>query len=619
MLRERLKKIPNEPGVYIYKDSQGKVIYVGKAKALKRRVSSYFQKSHGDNPKIQLLVELIDSFDFIVTDTEFEALVLENTLIKRYQPVFNTSLRDDKTYPYLAITYSDDFPRVFVTRELHRKGTLYFGPYTQVRALRDTLDFLRSIFPIRTYARKRPTNPRAKPFMDYHIKWSLSGDMKRLDEASYREVINHVIDFLEGRDQTIVKTLEQDMKRASDEMEFERAARFRDRIVAARYLQEQQKVVSSERIDRDVIGLVDYDGHVYARVLFVRGGKLIGSRGFVVEKDQIENDALTSLIETYYNQADSIPEEVLLPHEIQDKEVIEAWLRTRRGRRVAILTPKRGEKLDLIKMAMANAKYAFEVYRINEVEKVERAETILEEMQRDLKLSGIPYRIECYDISTLQGNQSVGSMVVFENGRPSKRNYRKFKIKKVEGQDDFASMQEVLRRRLTHLIEPIPEGKFAARPDLLIVDGGKPQLSAAVKVLEELSLEIPVMALAKKEEELYVPGEKEPLVLSKRSPTLNLIRYIRDEAHRYAVTFHRALRSKQMLLSTFDTIPGVGSKRKKVLIEFFGTPEDIYHATLDQLKGVPGIPEVVAEDIYDYLHEGARSRELRAGIGRREE
>ncbi len=602
-LSGRLKKVPNKPGVYLFKDSHDKVIYIGKAKQLKKRMSSYFQKSHADNPKTQLLVELIRSFDFVVTDNEFEALILENNLIKRYQPAFNTDLRDDKTYPYIAITNDDDFPRVYVTRELHRKGTLYFGPYTRVYPLRKTLDLLRSIFPIRTYASKRPSRPSSRSYLDYHIKWGLSGKMDQLDKDEYRKVIDQVIAFLEGRDQSIVDALKKEMNQASENLEFEKASRLRDRIEAATSIQRRQRVVSTKPHNQDVIGLITGENYVYARILFIRQGKLIGSRGYVLDSQQIENDALTSFVEAFYNQSDSIPSEVLLPADVTDQQMIETWLSNRRGKKVSLKVPVRGEKRRLVQMAIANAKYAYEVYRIHESETSRKEALVLSKLQKQLSLPLFPYRIECFDISTLQGSDTVGSMVVFENGLPKRSDYRKFKVKMVEGLDDYASMVEVIKRRLRYLADLMPEAQFSTRPDLIVVDGGKPQLSAALKAINELGLkDIPIVALAKREEELFLPGQSDPLILQKRSSALNLIRHLRDEAHRFAIQFHRDLRGKKMLLSTFDSIPGVGKKRKRILIKYFGSPEGIFKATLGQLQACPGVPQNVATEVFEYLH-----------------
>lgn len=602
-LREQLKKVPDKIGVYLFKDAKGRVLYIGKARSLRKRMSSYFQKAHVESPKIQVMVDKVADFDFFVTDNEVEALILENNLIKRYRPPYNTDLRDDKSYPYLAITYEDEFPRVYVTRELHRKGTRYFGPYTKVYALRKTLDTLRSIFPIRTYTKARPTRPVRSPYLDYHIKWGFAPGTAAIGRKTYRKVISHVIDFLEGRDRSLVDDLEKEMKRAANNLDFERAARLRDRIQAARYMLEGQKVVSLTRKYRDVIGMVEEGDEVYARVLFIRGGRLIGSRGYTLDREQVEGDALTTFVKLFYAEAETIPPEVLLPKAIAEKSLIESWLMEKRGGKVSLVLPVRGEKKELVEMAMTNAKYSYEFYKIRGKEKAEKAAWLLAELKRDLNLSSMPHRIECFDISTLRGHETVGSMVVFEDGEPKRSDYRKFRIRRVEGQDDFASMVEVLKRRLRHLIEPIPEERFAARPDLLVVDGGKPQLSAALKAMHDLGIKgIPVIALAKREEEIYAPGWSEPLALSMDAPSLNLIRHLRDEAHRFAIGYHRGLREKAMVASVFDEIPGVGEERKRLLLKHFGSPDAISRATIDQLKSVPHLPDKLAEIIYKHFH-----------------
>ncbi len=587
----------------MFKDAVGRVLYVGKARELRKRVSSYFRVSHPDRPKIELMMGKIDSFDFVVTDTEVEALILEKNLIKKYDPPFNSDLRDDKSYPYLAITAEEEFPRVFLTRELHRKGTLYFGPYTNVHALRTTLDILRSVYPIRTYSRKRPSG-NARPFLDYHVKWALNPGSTPTDSAEYRTIIKNVIAFLEGRDASILKELKAKMTEASAVMEYERAARLRDRIEAVEYLMEGQKVVSRSSIDRDIIGIATGDGTIYARILFVRGGKLIGSRGYALAAEQIEEDILGAVVERFYAEAAQIPAEILLPENIAEKDVIEVWLTEKRGRKVALLVPARGEKKDLVEMAAANAKYAFELYRIRGRGGEERATWLLGELKKDLGLKEMPFRMECFDISTLQGTETVASMVVFENGKPRKAEYRRFRIKWVPGQDDFAAMVEVLKRRLQHVGRDEPGNKFATRPDLIVLDGGKPQLSAALRAEDELNMRgIPTVALAKREEEIFLPGLAEPLRLPRASASLNVVRHLRDEAHRFAITYHRGLRAKTMLASALDTISGVGKMKKKALIRQFGSPAAIYDASTEELAAAPGISKALAETIYQHLHQ----------------
>jgi excinuclease ABC subunit C len=592
-----------KPGCYLFKDQTGRILYVGKAKALRKRVTSYFQKSHNDRPKIELMMDKIDSFDFVVTTTEVEALILEKNLIKKHNPPFNSDLRDDKSYPYLAITAEEEFPRVFVTRELHRKGTLYFGPFTNVHALRTTLDILRSVYPIRTYARQRPAG-KSRPFLDYHAKWILTPGLVPTDPAEYAEVIKKVVAFLEGRDTRVLKDMKNNMALASAAEEYEKAATLRDKIEAIEYLMEGQKVVSRDKTDRDVIGLTTGDGTVYARILFVRGGKLIGSRGYAIDREQIEEDILAAVLERFYGETKGLPAEILLPRATGEEEVIAAWLTEKRGRKVAITVPVRGEKKRLVEMAEANAKYAFELYRIRGRGGEERATWLLGELKKDLGLAALPFRIECFDISTLQGTETVASMVVFENGKPRKSEYRRFRIKRVPGQDDFASMVEVVKRRLRHAGIDEPGNKFAAKPDLLVLDGGKPQLSAALTAEKELGIkDITTISLAKREEEIYIPERDEPLRLPRDSASLNVIRHLRDEAHRFAVTYHRGLRGKTMLLSAFDSIPGIGAIKKKAMIAHFGSPAGVMEASVEELTAVPGIYRVLAGIIYDHLHQ----------------
>jgi excinuclease ABC subunit C len=600
--KEELKNLPLIPGCYLFKDKTGRVLYVGKARQLRKRVTSYFQKSHHDRPKIELMMDKIASFDIVVTTTEVEALILEKTLIKKYNPPFNSDLRDDKSYPYLAVTVEEEFPRVFVTRELHRRGTLYYGPYTNVRALRTTLDILRSLYPIRTYARARPAG-KSRPFLDYHVKWALTPGSVPADAVEYGRIIKKVVAFLEGRDPAVLKDLKHKMQKASGVQEYEKAAAIRDKIEAIEYLMEGQKVVSRNKSDRDVIGITSGDGAVYARILFIRGGKLIGSRGYALDQEQVDEDILGAVIERFYSETTSIPVEILLPEAINEMDVVAAWLSAKRGRKVTISVPTRGEKKNLVEMAAANAKYAFELYRIRGRGGEERATWLLGELKRDLGLTSMPFRVECFDISTLQGAETVASMVVFENGKPRKSEYRRFRVKWVPGQDDFASMVEVLERRLRHVGVDEPGNKFAARPDLLVLDGGKPQLSAAIIAEESLKLrDIPTIALAKREEEIFRPGLDEPLRLPRNSASLNVIRYLRDEAHRFAVSYHRSLRVKTMLASSFDLIPGVGPTKKKALIKHFGSPAGVMDASVEEMAKTPGISMPLAETIFRHLH-----------------
>lgn len=547
-LLARLKKVPDEPGSYIFKDKRGSILYVGKARSLKKRMLSYFQKSHQDSAKIAILVDKIADFDFFVTKNEMEALILEFNLIKQHRPPFNAELKDDKSYPYLAITYGEEFPRIYVTRELHRKGTRYFGPYTKVYSLRKTLDTLRNIFPIRTYTKTRPIRPSRRPYFDYHIKWGIAAGSEAVDSRVYRRIIDNVIAFLEGRDKSIICELDKEMKKAAREEDFEKAARLRDRIEAATNLLEGQRVVMPTRQDKDVIGLVEEEKETYVRILFIRSGRLIGSRGYVLEKDQVEEDVLTAFVKKFYSDEKNIPPEILLPQKINDSWVIEGWLSEKKGRKIRLTTPQRGLKKDLVEMAATNAKYTYQSYKLKVRQQLEETLFLLNELKRDLNLPLVPQRIEAFDISTLQGNETVGSMVVFEGARPKRGDYRRFRVRRLSGQDDFGAMAEVLKRRLKYLVEPIPEERFASQPDLIVVDGGKPQLSAALQALSDTGIKnIPVIALAKREEQVFEPGKKGPLELDLDSPSLNLLRHLRDEAHRFALAYHIHLRGKKML------------------------------------------------------------------------
>ncbi|MDI6690128.1 MAG: excinuclease ABC subunit UvrC [Actinomycetota bacterium] len=603
-LLEQLKMVPDKSGVYVFKDAQGKVLYIGKGRSLRKRMRSYFQKIHTYSPKIQAMVDRIADFDIYVTDSEVEALILECNLIKRYRPSFNINLRDDKSYPCLAITLNDAFPRVMVTRKLGIEGAKYFGPYTKAHAIRDTLDTLRRIFPVRACKGKEPGKSSGSPCLNFHIKRCLGPCTGKVSREEYRKMIDQICLFLEGKQEQVIEQLQREMKEAAEKLEFEKAARLRNRIRAAQHVLERQRIISSTKEDKDVIALFAREDAACVEVFFIRGGKLIGSESFILDKDEhvSEKELLTSFVKQFYLTTTFVPRYILLQDEIEDAELIEEWLTKKRGKKVEIKVPKRGEKRSLVALAIDNARHAFELLKIKRRLEKERALKALAELKEQLDLSEFPYRIECFDISTIRGRQSVGSMVVFENGRPKNKDYRKFKIKWVTGQDDFAMMAEVIKRRFARYLEG-KEGRFGIKPDLVIVDGGKPQLSAALKSLTELGIEdIPVIALAKREEEIYLPNRPEPISLLAFSLSLRLIQRIRDEAHRFALSYHRSLREKAMVKSIFDRIPGIGEKRKKFLLEHFGSPEAIYKASLEELKTVPKLPSKVAHVVYRFLH-----------------
>ncbi|MBE0448195.1 MAG: excinuclease ABC subunit UvrC [Actinobacteria bacterium] len=602
-LIEQLKSVPGCPGVYVYRDSDGVVIYVGKAKSLRNRMRSYFQGGN-NTPKTRALVERITDFEFYVTDNEIEALVLECNLIKKYRPAFNVSYRDDKSYPYLAITWQDDFPRIMVTREHHRRDTKYYGPYTSVQAVRETFDTLRRIFPFRTCRRRKPGKSTGSPCLNYHIKRCMGPCVGAVPKEEYRAMMEKIELFLEGRPEPVIKQLEAEMQEAAVSLEFERAARVRDRLEAARHVLQKQKIVSEAGEDYDAIG-VSIDGSLgCVNLSIVRDGKLIGSENFVLDRGESDGDILDAFIKQHYVNSTAIPPQIIVPVEVEDRELIEAWLTGRRGTRVLLRVPQRGDKRELIDMASANAGHALAMSVIRRSWEKESSIFALESLASALALSAPPSRIECFDISTIQGHNSVGSMIVFNNGRATRDDYRKFKIRCDGGVNDYAMMHEVICRRLEHLKVKF-DPSFSSKPDLIIVDGGKPQLSAAILAMREIGFDdIPVIGLAKREEAIYVPGFAEPILLDRGSEALKLIQRIRDEAHRYAITYHRKLRGRAMVESVLDKIPGVGESRKRLLLKHFGSPSAIVGATLEELKSVPGLPGIIAERVHKHFHLG---------------
>ncbi|MDI6817152.1 MAG: excinuclease ABC subunit UvrC [Actinomycetota bacterium] len=600
-LLEQLKSVPNSPGVYIYRDIDAKVIYVGKAKSLKNRMRSYFH-NRGTDPKTRALVERIADFDFYVTGNEIEALVLECNLIKKYRPVFNVSYRDDKSYPYLAITWQDEFPRIMVTRERHRKGTKYYGPYTSVQPVRETFDTLRRIFPFRTCKRAKPGKSTGSPCLNYHIKRCLGPCIGAVAKDEYREMMEQVELFLEGRPNPVVKQLEAEMEEAAAGLEFERAARVRDRLEAARHVLQKQKIVSEAGEDYDAIGYSLEDSLAGVNLLVIRDGKLIGSDNFVLARGGLDEDVVSAFIKQHYVSSVAVPPQIIVPGAVEDRELIEEWLGIRRGSKVTIKTAQRGAKRDLLEMASSNARHALAMSAIKYSWEQESATLALTSLASALGLAGPPGRIECFDISTTHGSNSVGSMTVFINGRASKGDYRKFKIKHVEGLNDFAMIHEVISRRLGHLGDDF-DPSFAAVPDLIIVDGGKGQLSAAISALQEKGYpDIPIIGLAKREEAVFMPGQPDSLILDRSSEALKLLQRMRDEAHRYAIAYHRKLRGKAMVESTLDKIPGVGENRKRLLLTHFGAPGVIADAALEELKSIPGLPDIIAERVHRHFH-----------------
>jgi excinuclease ABC subunit C len=613
-LEPLLDALPIKPGCYLMKNAAGKVIYVGKAINLRNRVRSYFHSSAQHNPKTQQLVKKIADIEWIVVGSELEALILEMNLIKKYRPRYNVRLKDDKRYPYVRVHWADPFPKVTVTRRMVQDGSRYFGPYTSVWAVHQTLDVLRRIFPYLTCDREI-TGQDERACLYHDIKLCTAPCIGAISKEKYRQMIDDLCNFLDGRTEPIVSRLQLEMEKAAEELRFEKAASIRDQIRAIENVVERQKVVSPEYVDSDVLAMARSDGEAVVQVFFIRGGKLIGRDYFVLEgaEDTPDADVMSEFLKQFYDQATKVPEQVLLPQDVEELQIIRQWLSQKRdGQKVEIFVPRQGPQQELVAMAAENATETMQVLKSQWQADRHRQEKSLSELQEALHLSSPLNRIECYDISNTQGTAAVGSMVVFEQGVPSKRLYRRFNIRSVSGPDDFASMEEVLMRRFNRWKAAqeqagIPGKKtdkaFALLPDLLLVDGGKGQLGRAVEVLERFDLlpKVPVAGLAKQNEELFVPNQSEPILLPRHSQALYLVQRVRDEAHRFAITSHRKRRTKSGLASRLDAIPGVGPVRRKALLNHFGSIDKMKEASLEELESVEGISANVAAAVKAYL------------------
>lgn len=609
-IEQILKSLPAKPGVYLHKNDQGKVIYVGKALSLKSRVRSYFQKSAQLNAKTRQLVKEIDDIDFIVSESELEALLLENTLIKKYQPRYNVRLKDDKRYPYIKVHWQDPFPRVTTTRRLQNDGARYFGPYTAAWAAYQTLDLVRKVFPYLTCTREITGNDK-RACLYYHIGRCAAPCIGVVNQEEYRQIIDGLCDFLGGNTEPVVANLRQQMDQAATNLDFERAAAIRDQIKGIDQIVEKQKVVNTTTADEDVIAFARANGDACVQVFFIRSGKLVGRDYFVLEGTADEDDAeiMTSFLKQFYDQATVVPPQILLPEDIDELLIIRQWLESKRGAEVTLNVPRQGQQKELLQMATENAAETLNHLRAQWASDESKQTEALNELQQALDLMEPPVRIECYDISTLQGTHTVGSMVVFAKGTPRKSDYRRFKIKTVAGQDDFASMQEMLRRRFKRLgddgyqdsskIGQEQDNTWNIIPDLIIIDGGKGQLNAALEVLNEFELRdaVPIVGLAKREEEIFVPDRPDPIILPRKSQALFLVQRIRDEAHRFGVTYHRNLRGKSAVRSNLDEVDGIGPKRRKALLKQFGSLEAIRAASIDELAAVPGMNRRAAEEL----------------------
>ena len=607
-LKWKIENLPDSPGCYIMK-SGGEVIYVGKAKNLKNRVRQYFQSSSNHTQKVRAMVARVDDFELMLVDNEMEAFTLECNLIKRYKPFYNILLKDDKHYPYLRVDLKEPFPRVTIVRRAAHDGAKYFGPYFGANVVRDALDAVRSVFPIRTCSHKLPTEKMLRPCVNYEIGLCRAPCAQRISQEEYRELMDGVVDFLGGKFDLVLGRLKEKMNQASAAWNFERAAVYRDQISAIDQLMQKQKAIVADGGDQDVVAaLVDENGAL-VQVMFVRGGRLIGSERFSLENSAEESveESLSQFIAQYYDESRVPPRELLINMEVPDRSALEERLGGFRQGRVHILVPQRGEKHRLILLAQKNLVEEAEKRRKRLANSYDRTIGALVELQNALGLPERPRRIEGYDISNTQGAQSVGSMVVMIDGVSAHKEYRHFRIKTVEGPNDFASMREMLSRRLAHGLKEVeesePNARFADFPDLILIDGGRGQLNAALEAMRESGLEIPMFGLAKRIEEIVLPGEEESILLDRHSNALHLIQRLRDEAHRFGITHHRALRAKQSIASKLESIPSVGPGRRRALLSHFRSVEALRQASVEDIAGVNGISPALAQTIYDYLHK----------------
>jgi excinuclease ABC subunit C len=612
-VKEQLKTLPAKPGVYLFRDERGEVLYIGKAKSLRSRVRSYFQRTQDGRAQIQQLPSRVESIEVIVTGSEVEALHLEQNLVKRHRPPFNVRLRDDKSFPYIAVTVEDEYPRVMFTRERHRPGVWYFGPYANAKKVRETLDVLNRVFPYRPCEGPKPGRHSGIPCLDYHIDRCLAPCVGYVSKEDYRAIIDGVIEFLSGDVRPIQRELEQKMNEAAREERFEDAARYRNRLFAVQHLVERQAVERQSVGTVDVIGFATEGDRAVVQIFPLRGGKMVDRHSFHLEN--VAGQDVTTVLESfgleYYGSAPSVPPQIVVPRDAGDLSALAELLSEKRGARVEVRAAERGEKRRLQQLADENARQALvSEQAATEQQRARRVEA-LEELREALNLESLPIRIECFDISHAMGQDPVGSMVVFQDARPRKADYRKFGIKEAgDDPDDFAAMAEVISRRFARLSDGTGDNhdaSFATTPNLVVIDGGKGQLSAALAAMQAYELpRVAVIALAKRIEEVFVPGRSDPIVLSRHNPGLQLLQRIRDEAHRFALDFHRQRRETRGFASIFDDLDGVGPARRRALLNHFGSVDEMLAATPEELEGVPGVPAKTARSIYAQLHKTGR-------------
>ncbi|HXH21654.1 MAG TPA: excinuclease ABC subunit UvrC [Dehalococcoidia bacterium] len=624
---ERLKALPGKPGVYIMRNGRGDVIYVGKAANIRNRVRNYFGAPHSLEPKTRSLVEQVEDFEYIVTSNAAEALHLEATLVKRHQPFFNVRLKDDKHYPYLRIDVQNEWPRVEIARRVQNDGARYFGPYASASSVRTTLSIVKKLFPWRSCT-KTITGTDPRPCLDYFIHRCIAPCTAYCTKEEYDEVIRQTILFLEGKTSEVVKSLKRQMLEASEKLEYERAALIRDQLQAVERVAERQFVERIRPTDEDVFGMARDPGQACVQVFFIRGTQMVGRDFFTLDGvvDEQDADVLGAFLKQFYESAVYVPRFVVVPTQVPEASLIEEWLSERRGAKVTLVVARKGTRRRMTELAAENARESLDMLRVRWLADTDKTQTALVELADELDLPSLPRRIECYDISNIQGTSSVASMVVFIDGKPRPQEYRRFRIKSVAGANDFASMAEVLRRRFARfrrstaqadgrevasLEEIVPHGAteeeytlegWSALPDLLIVDGGKGQLSAALDVMRDMGLKhVPVAGLAKQNEELFVQDHSEPIVLPRTSQGLYLVQRIRDEAHRFAVTYHRQVRTKSGMQSALDSVPGIGPKRKRALLRKFGSLKNIREAPVEEIASTVGFTAALAEKVKQYL------------------
>ena len=601
LITEQLRQMPTSPGVYLMKDGQGNILYVGKAASLHHRVRSYFGAQQKLSPKVQRMVARVTDLDFFVTTSEQEALILELNLIKRHHPHYNVRLKDDKTFPYLKIDPTENWPRVHITRRLEQDGGHYFGPFASAKSLRRTLRIIKGIFPFRSCS-KAITGTDRRPCLEYYIGHCLAPCIGAVSRQEYAEVIKEVILFLEGKQERVVRELKSKMEKAAEALDFEKAALLRDQIQAADRVIEGQRIATTVRGEQDVIAFAQDKDQAYVQVFFIRNNKLIGRESFVLQGTQYEepHQIMTNFIKQFYASSPYIPPLLLLQYPVEDMTVIQDWLQNKRGSRVRIEVPRRGNKKQLVNTVAKNAEQGLEQLKIKQLAPPRELDNALAEIKSELHLTRLPLRMEGYDISNIQGEAAVGSMVVFDKGKPKPAHYRRFRIKTVSGANDYAMLQEVLKRRFKRSSNA--SDTWAILPDLVLIDGGKGQLNAVRTVMTELRAEsVPTASLAKENEEIFIPGKAAPIILARSSPGLRLLQRLRDEAHRFALGYHHKIRKRETFASALDTVPGVGPKRKRALLRQFGSIQAIREATEEELASTSGMTRSLAKKIKEYL------------------